>query len=246
MAMMGLFIGELVFLAASISFLGELRGRSTPPRPLAWPAAHLLLVLAGLELAAAPMFDAAALAALATWLPSAIGIVFGVGNMFGLAILPLFALKTYPEHPGAMARETLTPLVVGLASAWLAPWLTGAEAPVWTAGLLDALVFLGLHHLTLLGLSLVQTLLDPPAHGAAAGLSLRERLRTFEGRLLFGIALLGIAEAVLVVALQARAAFSEGVASGVALLVLLALSVGEALRMLGRRADMTGGALWRR
>jgi hypothetical protein len=246
MMLMGFFIGELVYLIAGGAFIVELRGKSTPRRDLVWPAIHLLLVLLGLELATRPMFDAAAVMALADWLPAWVGVAFGVGNMFGLAVVPLFVLKTYPEKTTAMARETLTPLVLGLGGAWLAPWFAEAAPPMATDGLTEALTFLGMHHLTLLGLSLGQALIDPPAHGAAASLSLRARLGTFEGRLLAGITGLGIAQAALVVALQGRATFADGWIPGLTWAALLGLSVVEALRKLGTRRDMSGGALWRR
>jgi hypothetical protein len=227
---LGLIIGELVYVAASVAFLADLkdpaRGRT------ALRALHLLFVLVGLEVALAVVHRPEALTAGLPWVPGWTGPVLAGGNLFGLAIVPLLALKSYPERRAAMVSETFGPFLFGLALSGARVALDGDGPMTWQAPILEALTFLGLHHAVLFSVMLALALVRPPFHAAAARLPLTARLLSGFGLFFLTLIALWACQAGLALALHGAAAFANGLAAGLVSLALLLTSVAGSARTL--------------
>jgi hypothetical protein len=160
MKLIGGGIGELLFVIVAITYLKEegkgVEGEVSHGRP-AFLVAHLLLILVALEVA---IGRASTNSTLWTWL--------SVGNIFALLLLPLVVVKTYPTKVSGMIATTVGPWVLGVVWTIVTGVVARGSSLVTGSDLLwQPLVFLGLHHLALLGPLFLLLILNPPAHAAA-------------------------------------------------------------------------------
>lgn len=223
---MGYLIGELAFVAAAIAYLVESGGGGLD-RGKAWSrrvllVVHLALVLVGLE-AAVLISDIQ---------PEWLAVVTRVGNILSLCLVPVVVVRGYPMGTLAMVNETFVPLLLGVAWSFASSQFNSAAAQTWKEALVEPVVFLGLHHLAVVGPLFVSLLLNPPRHAEAASLPLAKRLTSGFGIFWMVLMALWTTQAVYALVVLGSYAFDQSTVLGALAVVLFLVSVGNSVRQL--------------
>lgn len=220
---MGYVVGELAFVAAAVAFLLE-EGRRGLDRRTAvirrvLLVLHLGLVLVGIEAALA----------VADVSPQWLGVATRLGNVFSFCLVPLVVIRGYPLRLGEMLNETLAPLGYGAVWAGVRVVLEGGGEVDWARALLEPVVFLGLHHLAVVGPLFVSLLLKPPGHAMASALSPKERLTSGFGLFWVVTMALWCTQAVYAMVVLGRYALGFGALVGAVGIGLFLVSVGRSV-----------------